>query len=412
MKTIKFNNDSLKNVLPLLKKYVAIAKEFLITLYQKYQGLEKNQKRLVQVVLVIVILNFGFRIYGFISAKFRSEENAQRIVTVVMPVVGGAENSISFPGRLEAYLNAPIYSRVNGYMKKWDKDIGAEVKKGEILGRIEAPEVDQQLQQAKSDLIAAKSNEALAKISLTRWKNLFAEDAVSKQELDQKTTEYETRKSLRQIAEANLQKAEIFSDYKNIPSPFAGQVTERNIDVGALVTAGAGKPLFNVANIDKLRLFVNIPQVFMNDIQPGIPARIRVPEFPEKVFEAKVVRSAGAVNENSGTVLIEIEMDNQDHVLTAGEFAQVNIDLPSDRNIPRVPSSALIIRKNGAFLAEVGKDQKAVFTKVVIGRDFGQEVEVIGPITNQSKIINNPPDSLIAGEVVVLAKESNGNKAK
>lgn len=412
MKKIKLNKDFFTNLLLISKKYVVLTKQFLKTLYAKYLELDKNQKRLVQALLIIIILNFGFRIYGFISAKFRSEENAQRIVTVISPVVGGAENSISFPGRLEAYLNAPIYSRVNGYMKKWDKDIGAEVKKGEILGRIEAPEVDQQLQQAKSDLIAAKSNEALARISLTRWKNLFAEDAVSKQELDQKTTEYETRKSLRQIAEANLQKAEIFSEYKNIPAPFAGQVTERNIDVGALITAGSGKPLFNVANIDKLRLFVNIPQVFMNDIQPGIPARIRVPEFPEKVFEAKVVRSAGAVNENSGTVLIEIEMDNQDHVLTAGEFAQVNIDLPSDRNIPRVPSSALIIRKNGAFLAEVGKDQKATFTKVVIGRDFGQEVEVIGSITNASKIINNPPDSLIEGERVVPAKEPNENKAK
>jgi len=412
MKNIKFNKDFFKNLLPLAKKYSILAKELTVSLYGKYQALQKNQKRVVQAILLVIILNFGFRIYGFIAAKFRSEASAQRMVLVISPVIGGAENSISFPGRLEAYLNAPIYSRVNGYMKKWDKDIGSQVKKGEILGRIEAPEVDQQLQQAKSDLISAKSNEALAKISLTRWKNLFAEDAVSRQELDQKTTEYETRKALRQIAEANLQKAEMFSDYKNIPAPFSGQVTERNIDVGALVSVGSGKPLFNVANIDKLRLFVNIPQVFMNDIRPGIPAKIRVPEFPEKVFEAKVVRSAGAVNENSGTVLIEIELDNEEHILTAGEFAQVNIDLPSDRTIPRVPSSALIIRKDGAFLAEVGKDQKAVFTKVVIGRDFGQEVEVIGPITNQSKIINNPPDSLIAGEVVVLAKESNGNKAK
>ena len=412
MKLIKLNKEFFKSLPLLAKKYSIFLKVSAIALCIKYRALEKNQKHVVQAIVIIILLNFGFRIYGFITAKFRSEASAQRVVSVILPVIGGAENSISFPGRLEAYLNAPIYSRVNGYMKKWDKDIGSQVKKGEILGRIEAPEVDQQLQQAKSDLISAKSNEALAKISFTRWKNLFAEDAVSRQELDQKTTEYETRKALRQIAEANLQKAEIFSEYKNIPAPFTGQVTERNIDVGALVSVGSGKPLFNVANIDALRLFVNIPQVFMNDIQPGIPAKIRVPEFPEKVFEAKVIRSAGAVNENSGTVLIEIEMDNQEHVLTAGEFAQVNIDLPSDRTIPRVPSSALIIRKDGAFLAEVGKDQKVVFTKVVIGRDFGQEVEVIGPITSESKIVNNPPDSLIAGELVVLAKESKGNKAK
>ncbi len=412
MKTIKFNKEFFKNLIPLAKKYAILAKASAITLFAKYRALNQNQKRVVQAIVLVVLLNFGFRIYGYVAAKFRSEASAQRVVSVISPVIGGAENSISFPGRLEAYLDAPIYSRVNGYMKKWDKDIGSQVKKGEILGRIEAPEVDQQLQQAKSDLISAKSNEALAKISLTRWKNLFAEDAVSRQELDQKTTEYETRRSLRQIAEANLEKAEIFSEYKNIPAPFAGIVTERNIDVGALVSIGSGKPLFNVANIDKLRLFVNIPQVFMNDIRPGIPAKIRVPEFPEKIFEAKVVRSSGAVNENSGTVLIEIEMDNQEHVLTAGEFSQVNIDLPSDKAIPRVPSSALIIRKDGAFLAEVNNEKKAIFTKIVIGRDFGQEVEVIGPITSESKIINNPPDSLIAGELVVLAKDPNGSKAK
>jgi len=370
----------------------------------KYENLDRRYQRAILVFIAVIVFDFLFRVYGYLESKYRSEASSHTIVTIVLPSIGGAESALSFPARLEAYLNAPIYSRVNGYLKKWDQDIGSEVKKGQVLGEIEAPEVDQQLQQAKSDLISAKSSEALAKISYQRWKNLLEMDAVSKQEFDQKATEYETKKSLRQIAEANLEKAKTFSSYKNIPSPFAGLVTERNTDVGALVTAGSGKPLFNISNIDKLRVYLNIPQIFKNDISPGMIAKIKVPEFPERIFEARVIRSSGAVNEGSGTILVEIELDNQDHTLTAGEYAQVNVDLPSDRSIPRVPASAVIIRKSGVYLATVDKDSKAEFIKVEIGRDFGQELEVIGPINSSTKVINNPPDSLVTQQVIEIAK--------
>jgi len=197
-----------------------------------------------------------------------------------------------------------------------------------------------------------------------------------------------------------LIKAQTFVDYKNIPAPFAGLITERNTDVGDLVIAGGGKPLFNVVNIDKLRLFVNIPQIFKNDIQTGLSAKISVPEFPGRVFEAKVVRTAGAVNPVSGAVLIEIEMDNQDHILSSGEYAQVTLNLPSDHSVPRVPSSALIIKADGDYLATVSPDQTINLVKVIIGRDFGQELEVIGEITEAMQVVNNPPDSLYQGQKV------------
>lgn len=372
----------------------------------KYTALDKRYQRAIMIFAAIIILDLLIRLYGFLEAKYRTEAAAHTVVAVISPSVGGSGSDLSFPGRLEAYLNAPIYSRVNGYLKKWDQDIGSEVKRGEVLGEIEAPEIDQQLQQAKSDLISAKSSEALAKISFQRWKNLLQVDAVSKQEFDQKATEYETKKALRQIAEANLEKSKTFSSYKNIPAPFAGLVTERNTDVGALVTAGSGKPLFNISNIDKLRVYLNIPQIYKNDIAPGVVARIKVPEFPGKIFEAKVIRSSGAINEGSGTILVEIELDNQDHALTAGEYAQVSVDLPSDQSIPRVPASAVIIRKSGVYLATVDKDSKTEFIRVEIGRDFGQEVEVIGPVNGVTKVINNPPDSLISHEVVEIFKAS------
>jgi len=372
----------------------------------RFFALDRRYQRAGFILIAIIFIDLCVRLYGFIDAKYRSEAASHTIVAVVSPTIGGVDSNLSFPGRLEAYLNAPIYSRVNGYLKKWDQDIGADVKKGDVLGEIEAPEIDQQLQQAKSDLISAKSAEELAKISYQRWKNLLAMDAVSKQEFDQKATEYEARKSLRQIAEANLEKAKTFTSYKNIPAPFSGLVTERNTDVGALVTAGAGKPLFNIANIDRLRVYLNIPQIFKNDISPGMTATIQVPEYPSRVFEAKVVRSSGAVNEGSGTILVEIELDNSTHILTAGEYAQIHVNLPSDRSIPRVPASALMIRKTGVYLAVVDQAQKAEFVKIDIGRDFGQEVEVIGPINESTRVINNPPDSLVAHAKVDIAKSA------
>ena len=406
MKFKKIDWHQIRSFFKKIKSTYRFSLSNVVLIKSKYDSLDKPYRRAILVVIAIILLDLFVRFYGYIEAKYRSELTAQVVVNVVTPTIGGAESTLSFPGRLEAYLNAPIYSRVNGYLKKWNQDIGSEVKQGQVLGEIEAPEVDQQLQQAKSDLISAKSAESLAKISFQRWKNLLEMNAVSKQEYDQKATEYDAKKSLRQVAEANLEKAKSFSGYKSIPAPFAGIITERNTDVGALVTAGSGKPLFNISNIDKLRVFLNIPQIFKNDISNGISAKIKVPEFPEKVFEAKVIRSSGAINESSGTVLVEIELDNKDHVLTAGEYARVSIDLPSDRSIPRVPSSALVIRKTGAYLATVNKDNKAEFIKVEIGRDFGQEVEIIGSIDAATKVINNPPDSLIEHQVIEVAKPS------
>ena len=352
------------------------------------------------------------RIGNFVIAKRQSEDAALRYVSIVTPSFSGQENSISFPGRLEAYSNAPIYSRVNGYMKKWYKDIGSTVKNGDLLGAIESPEVDQQLQQATADLESAKSNEALAKITLQRWQNLLESEAVSKQEFDQKSADYESKKSLRLIAESNLAKAKTFAQYKNIPAPFDGIVTERNVDIGSLVSSGSGKSIFNVSNIDKLRLFVNVPQIYINDINPGLDAEIQVPEFPGKTFNAKVVRASGAINESSGATLVEIEMDNPKHQLTTGEYARVSLKLPSDRAIPRVPSSALIVRKNGNYLAIVNEHQKTDFLKVDIGRDFGQEVEIIGNINEKTLIINNPSDALVPGESVKTSQNTDAKESQ
>jgi RND family efflux transporter MFP subunit len=350
--------------------------------------------------LALVAFGIGYRVFVFEQAKTAVAEQAIRSVSVVQPSPGKLENNLSFPGKLEAYQSVPIYSRVNGYLKSWRKDIGAFVTEDEVLGEIESPEIDQQLMQAKSDLIAAKSQEKLAKITYERWLHLLADDAVSQQDVDQKLTELESRKAFTQVAQSNLRRAKVFAQYKSIPAPFAGMVTERNTDIGALVSASGGKPLFVIANMDKLRLYVNVPQIFKNDIQAGLAATITLPEFPGKIFHASVVRSSGSINENSGSVLVEIAMDNHAHELTAGGYANVTINLPSNHQLLRLPSSAVITRKDGVFLACVDQSQQVNFKSVQLGRDFGQEIEVIGEIGPDTLVINNPSETLVQGEKV------------
>jgi RND family efflux transporter MFP subunit len=362
-------------------------------------------------IIIILALGFYHRWNTFKAATEKSEGYSLRSVSVGQPVHGNSANSLTFPGRLEGYRSADIYSRVNGYLKKWYKDIGSPVKAGEILGQIESPEIDQQFQQAQSELIAAVSNEQLAEVSFKRWQNLLKDDAVSEQDVDQKRVEYESKKALRKIAESNLERAKVYVAYKNIPSPFTGILTDRTVDIGDLISNGGGKPLFVIKDVEKLRLYINLPQIFLNDIKPGLAVELSVPEYPGRKFKAQVRRSSGSVNNQSGSSLVEIELVNSDHALTAGEYAQVSLKLSFDASLLRVPASALIVRKDGSFVAEVNDQQKVVFKPVVVSRDFGQQIEVIGEITESSRIIIAPPDTLVAGETVKVETNSSATAA-
>jgi RND family efflux transporter MFP subunit len=317
-------------------------------------------------------------------------------------VHGTSAAKISFPGQLEGYISASVYARVNGYLKSWNKDIGAVVKAGDILAEIDSPEVDQQLAQAKSDLVAAAGAQKLAEISFNRWDHLLSVEAVSKQEVDQKSAEMESKEALKQIAQSSLERAKTFAGYKNLTAPFSGIVTERNIDVGDLVTNGGGKRLFVVTNIDKLRLYIQLPQIYLNDIRPGLEASISVPEYPGKEFKAEVVRSSGAVSNQTGASLVEIEIDNRNRKLTAGEYASVSMALPFDKSLLRIPASALIVHKDGTFVAEVDQNSRVKLLSIQVSRDLGQEMEVVGEITPQSNIIETPADTLIEGEKVKM----------
>ena len=362
-------------------------------------------------VLAVVVVGLIYRVQKYKNAEETSLQNSVRRIAVSHPYRSDKPALLSFPGRLEGFSSAQIYSRVNGYLKSWYKDIGVQVKKGDVLATIDSPEIDQQLEQAKSDLIAAEENEKLAMVTYQRALELVKKDAISVQEVEQRKAELSSRKALKEIAESNLARARKFSAYKNIEAPFDGVVAERIADIGILVNNSAGKPLYTVTNIDKLRLFIQIPQVNVNAVRPGQSVSVTVPEYPGKAFKATVVRSSGVIKEISGASLVEIEIENKNHFLKAGGYAQVTVDLPHNVDALRVPSSSLIIKKDGVYVSLVDSASRIIFKRVNITHDFGSEVEIVGDLSESSNIVLTPPDNLIDGESVVVLQNKDDKGA-
>ncbi len=309
---------------------------------------------------------------------------------------------LRLPGTLQAFNNAPIYSRVNGYVKRWLFDIGDKVRANQILAEIETPDLDQQLEQALADLETAKAHANLAEITAKRWKKLLLTDSVSPQEADEKNGDFVAKRSIVTAAQANVDRLKALEGFKRITAPFDGIVTTRNTDIGALINAGqqSGKELFTVADQSKLRLYVSVPQIFMGKLKNGMQASLDVPEHPGLKYTAKFVGESKAVNESSGTVLIQLLVDNKDLTLRPGDFANVALTMPASENAVVVPSSVLIYRKEGQFIATLGAENKVVLKKVEIARDMGNLVQIASGISPDDEIIDVPPDSLENGEIV------------
>jgi RND family efflux transporter MFP subunit len=361
---------------------------------------------LITLAVAVVAAGLIHRHFKFKEATEVSQELATRRVAVVHPFKSDRPDQLLLPGRLEGYITASIYSRVNGYLKQWNHDIGARVKAGDVLAIIDSPETDQQFEQAQADLKAATEAEKLAQVNLARAQELLSREGVSQQEVDQRRVELSAKKAYREIAESNLVRARKFLEYKKILAPFDGLVAERNTDIGVLVNNSGGKPLFVVLDASKLRLYVRIPQFNVNDIRAGDKVGITVPEYPGKEFNAQVVRTSGVVSENTGTSLVEVEVPNTQHGLKAGSFAQVNIKLPGNAASLRLSAATLMFRKNGVFVAKVTADSKVVFVPVQIIKDHGPEVEVAGDLQSSDAIVNNPSDTLLEHEAVVVLAEA------
>jgi RND family efflux transporter MFP subunit len=305
---------------------------------------------------------------------------------------------------------------VPGYLKQWSVDIGTPVKSGQVLAEIETPEIDQQLKQAQANLDTALANEHLTEITSKRWHNLLSSDSVSQQEADEKSGDYDAKKALVEAAHAEVDRLRALEGFKHLTAPFDGIVTARNTDIGALINAGhdTGHELFTVADVHKLRLYVSVPQAYTTQIKVGMKARFTVPERPGEAFDATLTDNAQSVSMNTGTVLIELGVDNKDGKLLPGEYGDVSFALPKNPSAMRVPASALTFRKEGLRVATLTADNHVAFRAISVSNDLGNVVEVASGLSPADRIIDNPPDALEDGDLVKVApaKPSAGGAQK
>jgi membrane fusion protein, multidrug efflux system len=319
-------------------------------------------------------------------------------------------HSITLPGHLEAWYSSPIHARVSGYLKNWYKDIGAQVKTGEVLATIDTPELDQQLEQSKAVLTKARADANLANITSKRWQHLLASDSVSKQEADEKAGEAEAAEATVLAAKADVDRLNALEAFKNIVAPFGGTVTARRTDVGDLITANndsSNQELFTVSDTSHMRLYVPIPEVDAGGIKPGMKVTLSVPEYPGRTFEATLLGNSGAINQTSGSMLAQFEADNADGALKPGDYADVKLDLETNPHLVSIPASALIFRANGAQVAVLGPDGRAHLRDVHIGMDLGRTLLIDQGITHEDRVIENPPDSLMNGDQVHVDTSDN-----
>lgn len=364
------------------------------------------------VILAIVVAGVATRANESRNLREWTNEQATPSVTLVSPEGGQGGGDLNLPGRLQAYARAPIYARTSGYLKSWKYDIGQKVKAGDVLGELETPDLDQQLLQAKADLASARANEALAKTTATRWQSMRDSDSVSKQEVDEKTGDYDAKRALAEAAQANLERIQATKGFAKLVAPFDGVVTARETDVGALINAGGGgQELFVVSDTHKLRMYVNVPQNYAPSIKQGATVKLSVPEYPGQTFEGKVESTSSAINAASGTTLVQVAVDNDDGKLLPGSYASVIFDLPANAALFRVPASALVYDGSGLRVAVVDAQNKVSFKDVTIAQDFGKTVQLASGIAAGDRLIESPPDGLANGDTVkvIPTKKEGGN---
>jgi RND family efflux transporter MFP subunit len=356
------------------------------------------------VIAALMLVVSGIRAREDSSAKLREWTDNQAIpsVAVIYPDPGVLSATIDLPGRLEAYYRAPIFARVNGYLKSWRADIGARVKAGEVIAEIDAPDLDQQLLQARADLANQQASAKLSEVTLARRKTLIASNFVSMQEIDERTADLSNKNAAVNASQANVERLEALAGYKKITVPFDGIVTARSTDVGALINAGGGSgpPMFVISDIGKLRVYVNVPQTYVPAIRIGAKAVISVPEYKDRTFDAMVEASAQSVDVNSGTTQMQLALDNAAGELMPGAFTNVRLSLQRDGVPLNIPASALVFDQNGLRVATVGPDDRVLFKTVKIARDLGRNIELASGVSLEDRIINAPPDGIVDGDQV------------
>jgi RND family efflux transporter MFP subunit len=365
-------------------------------------------------LVAVVVVAHGMLIRAAQASRLHQLTDTEAVptVAVVAPTAAQDHAGLDLPGRLEAYIRAPIYARVPGYLKTWKHDIGSRVKAGDVLAEIDTPDLDQQLTQARADLSVAQANAKLAEISAQRWQSLASTDAVAAQDVDQRTFTWNASIAQVKAAQANVDRLVAEQGFKRLIAPFDGIVTARDTDIGALINVGAagGAALFVVSETSRLRIYINVPQNDVPSVPPGTTATIRVPEHPQKTYTGTVEASAQSVDPSTGTTLMQLIVDNAAGDMMPGDYVSIHLQVGNAAPVLSVPSSALIFDAKGLTIATVDANNRVTLKPVSIERDLGAVVELSSGLAPDDRVIEDPPDGIGTGAEVRLADSaSHGN---
>lgn len=369
---------------------------------------------LLIVALVLAVLGKLRRDHADTVLAERTQEMAPPTVTIEHPKAGAPVDNFVLPGNVTAFTDSPIYARTSGYLTRWYFDIGARVKKGALLAEISTPELDQQLSQAKADLVTAQANANNSRIQAERYSDLVKSNAVSKQDTDTFVNQAAATASAVHSAQANVQRLSEMQSFEKVYAPFDGVVTARNVDTGQLIDQGVAKELFHLQAINTLRVYTNLPQAYSQSVKRGMKVDLDFPEHPGKTYQGTLVRTADAIDPASRTLLVEIDVNNSDGQLLPGSLAQVHFKTPSSAPAFIVPSAALIFRREGMQLATVvdsSDGKRAHLVPVVIGQDDGATIQIVSGLNAGDQVIQDPPDSLIEGEKVTVVSPGEASNA-
>ena len=365
---------------------------------------------IVLVVAAVIVVVSGIDSRRSLAASLRERADAQavRSVVVISPAPAGDSASLDLPGRIEAWSRAPIYARVSGYLKSWSADIGTPVKAGQLLAEIETPDLDQQLLQARAELATATANAALAEATAKRWQELFASGMVTRQGVEERNGDLAAKMSVARGLQANVERIQTLKRFARIVAPFDGVVTVRATDVGALINAGGapGSELFVVSDTRKLRVYVSVPQSLVSILRPGSQATLTVPERPGKLYAAAVQSMSQAISSASGSMLVQLSVDNGSGELLPGSFANARFPMSRVAGTLSIPPSALIFDKAGLRVATVGEGDKVVLKPVKVLRDLGTTIELASGLSPSDHVIESPPDGVGNGDRVRIANKA------
>ncbi|MGH9647943.1 MAG: efflux RND transporter periplasmic adaptor subunit [Bryobacteraceae bacterium] len=385
-------------------------------------GTQRGRGALLRWFFILFLIFAILGVYSVLQRRSEHQVLAQQTERMAIPYVSvihatpiNDASEMVLPGTLKAYVESPIYARTNGYLKKWYKDIGSRVKAGDILAEIDTPEVDQQLAQARADLNTAQANVTLSAITAARYQDLLKTESVSHQDADNANGDLAAKRAMVQSAEANVKRLEDMESFKRVYAPFSGVITERDVDIGTLINAGNGgsatKQMFNLAQIDPIRVYISVPQSFGPSIHEGLKACLSLAEMTGRSFCGHVVRTANAIDPSTRTLLTEVDVPNPSGALLPGAYAQVHFDVRLSGQRLSLPINALLFRPEGTMAAVVTADSHLVMKPLTIGRDFGNAVEVLTGIDVADRVVVNPPDSLQQGEQVKITAQPAGDSA-